>query len=116
MKLRKRRRIVEDLVPSAVEVTCYHTECGYCPNCRKNVESRAPEQPPAANVPHGQLGINALATAAILRVHHRLPFRQIVQVLKDLPGLRISAAGIVKQEGEKGSLLILTDDKMLTCC
>ena len=82
-RLRRRKRIVEDLVPSAVETTCYHTQSGYCPHCRKSIESRAPEQPPdfgelsraAANVPHGQLGINALTTdfgefsraAAILR-------------------------------------------------
>jgi hypothetical protein len=96
-KLRKHRRIVEDLIPSAVEVTCYHTHSGYCPRCRKRIESRAPEQPPAANVPHGQLGINALATAAILRVRHRQPFRQIVQLYKDMPGLSISAGGLVKQ-------------------
>jgi hypothetical protein len=96
-QLKRRRRIVEDLIPSAVEVTCYHTQKGYCPHCRKTVESRAGEQPPAANIPHGQLGINALATAAILRVRHRLPFGQIVQVLKDLPGLSISAGGLVKQ-------------------
>ena len=94
---RRHRRIVEDLVPSAVEATCYHTHSGYCPHCRKRIESRAPEQPPAANVPHGQLGINALATAAILRVRHRLPFRQIAQLLKDMPGLSISAGGLVKQ-------------------
>jgi hypothetical protein len=43
------------------------------------------------------LGINALATAAILRVRHRLPFRQIAQLLKDMPGLNISAGGLVKQ-------------------
>ena len=97
VKLRRRRRIVEDLVPSAVQVTCYHTQSGYCHHCRRSVESRASEQPPAANVPHGQLGINALATAAILRIRNRLPFRQIAQVLKDLPGLSISPAGIVKQ-------------------
>jgi transposase len=96
-RLKKRKRIIEDLSPSAVEVTAYHTEQGYCPNCRRNVESRAPEQPPAANLPHGQLGINALATAAILRVRHRLPFRQITQLLLDLPGLSVSAAGLVKQ-------------------
>lgn len=96
-KIRRRKRIVEDIVPSAVEVTCYHTEQGYCPNCRKKVESRAPEQPPAANVPHGQLGLNALVTAAILRVRHRLPLRQVAQVLADLPGLCVSAAGLVKQ-------------------
>jgi transposase len=94
---RRHRRIVEDLIPSAVETTCYHTRSGYCPRCRKRIESKAPEQPPAANVPHGQLGINALATAAILRVRHRLPFRQIVQLMKDMPGLSISAGGLVKQ-------------------
>ena len=94
---RRHRRLVEDLVPSSVEVTCYHTQSGHCPHCRKRIESRAPEQPPAANVPHGQLGINALATGAILRVRHRLPFRQIAQLLKDMPGLNISAGGLVKQ-------------------
>jgi transposase len=96
-RLRRHRRIVEDLIPSAVETTCYHTRSGYCPHCRKRIESKAPEQPPAANVPHGQLGINALATAAILRVRHRLPFRQIAQLLMDMPGLHVSAGGIVKQ-------------------
>ena len=80
-KLKRKRRIVEDLIPSAVEVTCYHTQSGYCPHCRRTVESRAFEQP----------------TAAILRVRNRLPFRQIAQVLRDLPGLNISAAGVVKQ-------------------
>lgn len=96
-KLRKHKRIVEDLIRSTVQTTCYHTHSGTCPHCRQRVESRAPEQPPAANVPHGQLGINALVTAAILRVRHRLPFRQITQLLMDLPGLRVSAGGIVKQ-------------------
>jgi transposase len=97
VRRRKHRRVVEDLIPSAVQTTCYHTQSGFCPHCRKRIESRAPEQPPAANVPHGQLGINALATAAILRVRHRLPFRQIAQLLKDMPGLSISAGGLVKQ-------------------
>lgn len=97
IRRRRHRRIVEDLIPSAVETTCYHTHSGYCPHCRRRIESRAPEQPPAANVPHGQLGINALATGAILRIRHRLPFRQIAQLLKDMPQLSISAGGLVKQ-------------------
>lgn len=97
MRLRRHKRIVEDLIRSTVQTTCYHTHSGVCPSCRRRVESRAPEQPPAANLPHGQLGINALATAAILRVRHRLPFRQVGQLLMDLPGLRVSAGGIVKQ-------------------
>jgi transposase len=96
-QLRRHKRLVEDLIRSTVLTTCYHTQSGLCPNCNKRVESRAPEQPPAANVPHGQLGINALTTAAILRVRHRMPFRQIVQLLADLPCLRVSAGAIVKQ-------------------
>jgi transposase len=96
-QLRRHRRIVEDLIQATVETTCYHTQSGQCPRCRRRIESRDPKQPPASSLPHGQLGLNALATAAILRVRHRLPFRQVAQVLKDLPGLQISAAGLVKQ-------------------
>ena len=96
-QLRRHKRVVEDLIRSAVQTTCYHTHSGHCPNCGKRQESRAPQQPPPANVPHGQLGVHALTTAAILRVRHRLPFRQIAQLLMDLPGLRVSAGAIVKQ-------------------
>ena len=96
-KLRRHKRVVEDLIRSAVQSTCYHTHSGHCPNCDKRVESRAPQQPPPSNLPHGQLGLHALTTAAILRIRHRLPFRQIAQLLMDLPGLRISAGAIVKQ-------------------
>jgi transposase len=97
IRRRKHRRIVEDLVPSAVSTTCYHTQSGYCIRCRRQIESRAPEQPPAATIARAQLGLNTLATVAILRVRHRLPYRQIVQLLKDLPGLTISAGGLLKQ-------------------
>jgi hypothetical protein len=98
-------RLVEDIVPSKVVVTRYHTASGYCAMCRRRVESRAPEQPPAANVPHGQLGLNALATAAVLRVVHRLPFGQVVRVLADLPGLAVSAGGVARQLRRLGGWL-----------
>ena len=97
LRLRRHRRIVEDLIRSATEATCYHTQSGYCPQCRRRTESRAPEQPPAAGVPHGQLGINALTTGVILRVRHRLPFRVVAQLLNDMAGLRVSPGGLVKQ-------------------
>jgi transposase len=90
-------RVVEDIIPAKVKVTCYHTRSGYCPCCRKRVESRAPEQPPAANIPHGQLGLNALATATLLRVVHRLPFRQVTGVFADLPELSVSPGTIARQ-------------------
>lgn len=98
-------RLVEDIVPSKVVVTCYHTASGYCAMCRRRVESRAPEQPPAANLPHGQLGLNALATAAVLRVVHRLPFGQVARVLADLPQLSVSAGGISRQLRRLGEWL-----------
>lgn len=97
VELEDRTRVVEELVPAQVEVICYHTRSGYCAHCRQRVESRSAEQPPAANIPHGQLGLNALATAMALRVAHRLPFRQVKQVFADLPGLSISAGAIARQ-------------------
>ena len=103
--VKRHERLVEDIVPSKVVVTCYHTASGYCAMCRRRVESRAPEQPPAADLPHGQLGLNALATAAVLRVVHRLPFGQVVAVLKNLPGLRVSGGGVAKQLQRLGEWL-----------
>ena len=96
-------RIVEDIIPAKVVTTCYHTASGFCPCCRKRVESRAPEQPPAANIPHGQLGLNVLSTGVLLRVAHRLPFAQVSKVLADLPGITVyhidkSRSGAVIQE------------------
>ena len=98
-KLEDHQRLVEDIIPQRVVVTCYHTRSGYCPSCRKRVESRAPEQPPppAADLPHGQLGVNALATAMVLRVAHRLPFRQVTAVMANLPELSVSPAAIARQ-------------------
>ena len=97
LDVRRHERLVEDIVPAKVRVTCYQTASGWCPGCRRRVESRAAQQPPAANVPHGQLGINALATAILLRVAHRLPFRQVARVLADLPGLSVSAGAVARQ-------------------
>ena len=90
-------RIVEDIIPAKVVARCYHTISGYCPGCRKRVESRSPEQPPAVDIPHGQIGINALATAALMRVQYRLPYRLSTQLLADLPGLTVSPGAVTKQ-------------------
>ena len=97
LDLENHQRIVEDIIPAKVVVTCYHTSSGWCPCCRKRIESRAPEQPPAANIPHGQLGLNALATGVLLRVTHRLPFRQVSQVLANLPGITVCPGAIARQ-------------------
>jgi hypothetical protein len=95
--LRHHRRLVEELIPAQVVTTCYRTHSGYCSSCRKRVESRAPEQPPAADLPHAQLGLNALATAAVLRVRHRLPLRQISDLLEQLAGLKVSPGALARQ-------------------
>ena len=91
--LKRHRRVVEDLVPARAEVTCYHTRSGWCPNCRGRVESRHPQQPPPADLPHARLGVNALAEAAALRVEDRLPVRQVCSVLAR-SGLRLCAGAV----------------------
>jgi transposase len=113
LDLKLHERVVEDIIPAKVVVTCYHTTSGFCPLCRRRVESRAADQPPAANLPHGQLGINALSTAVLLRVAHRLPFRQVARVLADLPGLSVSAAAVARQVQRAGRWLAGDYDKLL---
>jgi transposase len=95
--VREHQRIVEDIIPAQVVVTCYHTTSGYCPHCRQDIETRAPEQPPAADVPQSQIGLNALATAALLRVQYRLPYRLTTQLLADLPQLSLSPGALARQ-------------------
>jgi transposase len=101
----KHDRLVEDLLPAQTLTTCYHTLSGYCPSCRKHVESRAPEQPPAADLPHGQLGLNALATAAVMRLCYRMPMRQISRFFMQLPGLRVCPGAIARQLQRLGGWL-----------
>jgi transposase len=104
-QIKHHRRLVEDIVPAKVVAIGYATHSGYCPQCRRRVESRDPDQPPPANLPHAQLGINALSTAAVLRVAYRLPMRQVSQLFGDLPGLRVSPGAIAKQLQRMGRWL-----------
>jgi len=97
LNVKRHQRIVEDIVPAKVVSTCYHTISGDCLCCRKHVETRAPEQPPASDVAAVQLGVNALTTAALMRVQYRLPFRLITQLMSDLPGLPVSSGGVARQ-------------------
>jgi hypothetical protein len=99
LEIAPHERIVEEIVPAKVFVTCYHTASGWCPGCRRRVESRAREQPPApaADIPHGQLGLNALSTGVLLRITHRLTFGQVSRVLADLPGITVCPGAIARQ-------------------
>jgi transposase len=103
---KRHRRVVEDLVPARVEVVCYRTRSGYCPNCRRRVETRHPDQPPASGrtLPHAQLGPAALAEAAALRVEDRLPMRRVCSVLAR-SGLRLCAGAVAKQVRRLGRWL-----------
>jgi len=94
--VKQHQRVVEEIIPVKVQTTCYHTTSGWCPSCRKHIESRAPEQPPAADLPHAQLGLHALTWAAVMRVCYRLPLRQITALYGQL-GLKLSPAAIAKQ-------------------
>jgi transposase len=108
-------RIVEDLVPSKVVVTCYHTISGYCASCRKCVESRDGQQPPAppgVDLPQGQLGLNALATAALLRMVYRLPYRQISGLFGDLSQLTVSSGAVADQIQRLGRWLETQYDRL----
>ena len=98
------RRVIEEIIPVKVQTTCYHTISGWCPSCRKHIESRGDEQPPAADLPHTQLGLNALTWAAVMRVCYRLPMRQITALFAQL-GLKMSPAAIAKQLQRMGRWL-----------
>lgn len=110
--VQEHEHVVEDIVPARVKVTCYQTISGYCPQCDQYVESRHPQQPPPAEVPQPQLGINTLATVAVLRTHNRLPYGQIVDVLHGLSTLQVCPGGVARQmqrmsrwfDGEYGHL------------
>jgi transposase len=97
--LRCHERIVEDVKPPELDVTKFKTCSGHCVKCDRRVESRAAHQPPAplSDLPHGQVGLNALAMGLILRIRHRLPFRQVALVLEKLAGLKLCAGALVKQ-------------------
>src|SRR5688572_11565674 len=105
LEVRDYLRYVEELIPLRLLTTCYHTRGGYCPSCRKRVESRAEDQPPAADIPHGQLGLNALATAAVMRICYRMPLRQITRLFAHLPGINLCPGAIVKQIKRLGKWL-----------
>jgi hypothetical protein len=95
--IKTHERVVEDIVPSKPQVTRYHTSSGYCKHCKKRVESRHPGQPPAADLPHGQIGLNALSAAAALKHDAGLPYRKVAVALYDLCRLSVSPGALPKQ-------------------
>ena len=95
--IKEHDRLVEDIVRPKVLTTNYRTRSGFCSHCKKRVESRHADQPPAADLPHAQLGLNALTVAAVLKHDAGLPYRKVTRVLNDLCGLSVSAGALPKQ-------------------
>jgi transposase len=95
--LKDHERVVEDIVPAKVLTTRYRTSSGFCKHCKKRVESRHSQQPPPADLPHAQLGLNALATAAVLKHDAGLPYRKVSRLLQDLCGMTVSPGALPKQ-------------------
>lgn len=110
--LKDHERVVEDIVPAKVLTTRYRTSSGFCKHCRKRVESRHPQQPPPADLPHAQLGLNALATAAVLKHDAGLPYRKVCRVLQDLCGLSVSPGALPKQMRRMSSWLAEPYDRI----
>jgi transposase-like protein len=116
-KVREHDRIVEDITTMKVDVTCYRTTSGYCPSCRKVIESRDSRQPPVpagVDLPQGQLGLNTLATAAMLRMIYRLPYRQISGLFSDMSDLKISSSCVADQIQRMGLWLEGQYDRLKT--
>jgi hypothetical protein len=106
--LKDHERLVEEVVPASVLVTRYRTRSGYCKHCERRMESRHAEQPPAGfhgNLPHAQLGLNALVVATALKHDAGLPYRKVARVLRDLCGLSVSHGALVKQVRRLGGWL-----------
>ena len=87
-----RKQYIEEVIPAQTVVICYRTYKGYCPHCRRKVESRHPDQ-----IPHRMIGSRALLTAAQLKHELGVPYRKTASVLKRLCGLSITPGALVQQ-------------------
>ncbi|MBF0504188.1 MAG: transposase, partial [Candidatus Omnitrophica bacterium] len=82
--------IQEDIIPAKVHVRKYRRHRYYCTCCQKVIT--APYHP--QHVPQGYLGANVLIQAAILKYYHCLPYDKIVELFRDMAGLKVSAGGL----------------------
>lgn len=83
---------VEEVIPAHTVVICYRTHKGYCPNCKRTVESRHPDQ-----IPNRMIGSRALLLAAELKHKLGVPYRKVAMTLKRLCGLSITAGALVQE-------------------
>lgn len=83
---------VEEIIPAHTIVRCYRTYKGYCPNCRRTIESRHPDQ-----IPNRMIGSRALLLAAEMKHGLGVPYRKVATSLKRLCGLAITAGALAQE-------------------
>ena len=92
--LHQHEQYVADIPPIRPVITCYVTESGYCPTCKRRVRSHHPEQTSEAAGAAGVLvGPRAKALAADLK--HRLgaSYGKVSETLNDAFGLQVGRSG-----------------------
>lgn len=83
---------VEEVIPAHTTVICYRTYKGYCPDCKRTVRSRHPDQ-----IPNRMIGSRALLLAAHMKHGLGVPYRKVAASLKRLCGLSITAGALVQE-------------------
>ena len=80
-------------------VTRFLIESGYCPNCKRRVRARHPDQVSEAGGAAGTcLGPRAVALAADLKGRLGIPYRKISQLYELAFGLEVTAGGLCQAD------------------
>jgi len=92
------RPIVQtDLPPITPVIRRFETQRGYCPQCRKRVRSRHPQQTSTATGAAGsQIGPNAIALAADLKHRLGVSFRKVADFLGHHAGIRVTPGALAQ--------------------
>ena len=80
-------------------ITRFRTESGYCPQCRKRVRSRHPQQVSSATGAAGvSVGPRAKALAADLKHRLGIPYGKIADLFETAFRLKVTAGGLCQAE------------------
>jgi hypothetical protein len=86
-----------DLPPITPIIRRFDTQRGYCPQCRKMVRSRHPEQTSTATGAAGSgLGPRAVALAADLKHRLGVSFRKVADFLQHHAGIRVTPGALAQ--------------------
>jgi transposase len=81
------------------EVWKYNNESGWCPMCKRWVQSRHPDQHSSARGAAGvQVGPRALAAGVDLKQRVGMPFKKAAQALELMSGIKVGPATLVRAE------------------